>query len=74
MSAEAPPDVNGKAPAQPSGSHQNPSGLVHVQPARLGDLQPKYAQRLEHNDDNPDAHGWYAGLSEWRFLAGRVVR
>ncbi|KAI9036281.1 slipin family protein [Aspergillus affinis] len=62
MSAEAHADTNGKAPAQPSGSHHHQTGLVHVQPARLGDLQPKYAQRLEHNDDNPDAHGWYAGM------------
>jgi hypothetical protein len=33
----------------------------------MSDLQPKYAQRINHDDDNPDAHGWYAGLSESRF-------
>ncbi|OGM39347.1 stomatin family protein [Aspergillus bombycis] len=55
--------VNGKAPAQP-GSHQDRghSGLVSVQPARLADLQPKYAQKLDHDAENAEAHGWYAGL------------
>lgn len=38
--------------------------LVDVQPFRMSDLQPKYAHQIDHADDNPDAHGWYAGLSE----------
>jgi hypothetical protein len=38
--------------------------LINVQPARPNELQPKYAQRIQHDDDNPDAHGWYAGLSK----------
>lgn len=40
--------------------------LVDVQPFRMSDLQPKYAHQINHADDNPDAHGWYAGLSELR--------
>ncbi|KAJ5519629.1 hypothetical protein N7463_000082 [Penicillium fimorum] len=55
--------VNGastsKAPAVDRGVHQP---LVDVQPFRMSDLQPKYAHRINHDDDNPDAHGWYAGL------------
>lgn len=39
--------------------------LVQVQPARVEDLQPRYAQQIQHSDDNPDAHGWYAGFSEF---------
>ncbi|KAB8230451.1 slipin family protein [Aspergillus alliaceus] len=63
MSAED-PAVNGKAPVQPLGHHDSHghSALVNVQPARLADLQPKYAQRIEHDAENPEAHGWYAGL------------
>lgn len=58
--------VNGKAPAQPGSHHdRGHSGLVSVQPARLADLQPKYAQKLEHDAENPEAHGWYAGLSKF---------
>jgi hypothetical protein len=38
--------------------------LINVQPARLNDLQPKYAQRIQHDDDNPDLHGWYAGFGK----------
>jgi hypothetical protein len=37
---------------------------VNVQPARLGDLQPRYAATIQHDDDNPDAHSWYAQLSK----------
>lgn len=40
--------------------------LVQVQPARAEDLQPRYAQQIKHSDDNPDAHGWYAGFSEYQ--------
>ncbi|KKK15865.1 stomatin family protein [Aspergillus rambellii] len=58
MSAEA-SSVNGKAPVRP---HHRPSGIVNVQPARLSDLQPKYAQVLEQDHQNPEAHGWYASF------------
>lgn len=73
MSAPADPNVNGKAPAQPTGSqHPHRQGqLVNVQPARLGDLQPKYAQQIDHDGDDTAAHGWYGSfskcLSERRF-------
>ena len=59
-------DINGKAPAQPVDPRPSASArnnLVNVQPARLEDLQPKYAQQIQHSEDNPDAHGWYAGFS-----------
>jgi hypothetical protein len=53
-----------KAPApHPGASRHDERGLVKVQPARLQDLQPKYASRIEHDEDNPDAHGWYSQLS-----------
>ncbi|KAL4862541.1 hypothetical protein BDV12DRAFT_178663 [Aspergillus spectabilis] len=49
--------VNGKAPlSNPAG------GLVNVQPPRLSDLQPKYASVIQHDDNNPEAHGWYASF------------
>ena len=50
-----------KAPVHNRGVDQS---LVDVQPFRMSDLQPKYAHQINHGDDNPDAHGWYAGLSE----------
>ncbi|KAJ5692929.1 hypothetical protein N7462_002352 [Penicillium macrosclerotiorum] len=56
---------NSKAPLQ---EHDNPNvarnghGLVKVQPARLDDLQPRYASTIQHDQDNPEAHGWYARL------------
>jgi len=61
---------NGKAPAAasdqgsstPAPARDRP--LVNVQPARLGDLQPRYAAKIDHQDDNPDAHGWYSALSK----------
>ncbi|KAL4931113.1 slipin family protein [Aspergillus undulatus] len=49
--------VNGKAPA-----HHPAHGLVDVQPPRLSDLQPKYASVIQHDGNNPDAHGWYASF------------
>ena len=55
--------VNEPAVARPT------QGLVNVQPARLADLQPRYAATIQHDDDNPDAHGWYAQLSKWRLLS-----
>lgn len=68
MSAPTDTSVNGKAPAQPAGSgsranHQR--GLVNVQPARLSDLQPKYAQQINHGGDESVAHGWYASFSKY---------
>ncbi|KAE8557197.1 hypothetical protein EYB25_001903 [Talaromyces marneffei] len=51
---------NGKAPQAPGNRPAN--SLVQVQPARAEDLQPRYAQQIKHDDDNPDAHGWYASM------------
>lgn len=53
---------NGKAPAEQP--HIPQDRLINVQPARPDDLQPKYAAKIDHDDDNPDAHGWYAGFSK----------
>lgn len=64
--------TNGKAPVV--GPERRPhDGLVQVQPARLEDLQPKYAQTIKHDEDNPAAHGWYASMSE-SFLSQRYSR
>lgn len=63
---------NGKAPAI-SPERIPRDGLVKVQPARLEDLQPKYAQTIQHDEDNPAAHGWYASLS-MSFLLQRYSR
>lgn len=52
---------NGKAPVQSTPGH----GPIAVQPARLGDLQPSYAQQIQHDADNPDAHSWYASMSKF---------
>ncbi|KAJ9217426.1 hypothetical protein DTO166G4_1057 [Paecilomyces variotii] len=54
---------NGKA-AVPESNHVGfrPNTVVKVQPARLDDLQPRYAQRIQHSEENPEAHGWYAGM------------
>jgi hypothetical protein len=62
--------VNGastsKAPVNQSedraGHHR---GLVKVQPARLEDLQPRYASTIQHEEENSEAHGWYARLSTY---------
>lgn len=57
-------DVNGKS-AQPSSQARNTQGgYVKVQPARLADLQPKYAQQIDHEGDDTAAHGWYGSLSK----------
>ncbi|KAF4151688.1 hypothetical protein CNMCM8927_000280 [Aspergillus lentulus] len=54
---------NGKAPVQSVPGHSaHTRGPVVVQPARLDDLQPRYAQQIQHDADNPDAHSWYASL------------
>lgn len=60
------PQANGKAPAQGPTVRQlnSQNGLVHVQPARLEDLQPRYASQVQHSSDDPAAHGWYAGFSK----------
>lgn len=60
--------VNGastsKAPAnEPEIAARHNPGLVKVQPARLEDLQPRYASTIQHDEENPEAHGWYARLS-----------
>jgi hypothetical protein len=65
--ASNPPSTNGHVAsgkaAQPP-IQQLPSSLVLVQPARAEDLQPSYAQQIKHNQDNPDAHSWYASFSK----------
>lgn len=60
---------NHKAPSTgplPSDVGFRPSnnGLVTVQPARLEDLQPSYAQVLKHPDGDANVHGWYASMSK----------
>ncbi|KAL1989533.1 hypothetical protein VTN49DRAFT_6730 [Thermomyces lanuginosus] len=54
------PPTNGKAPARDPSMIQD--RIVQVQPARIEDLQPSYAQKIQHAEDNPEAHGWYASL------------
>ncbi|KAJ6115630.1 hypothetical protein N7523_006047 [Penicillium sp. IBT 18751x] len=52
-----------KAPVgEPERHPQHDRGLVKVQPARLDDLQPRYASTIQHDQDNPEAHGWYARM------------
>jgi hypothetical protein len=58
--------TNGAGSSKAPEDHPVPQRLVNVQPARMGDLQPKYAARIQHDDDNPDAHGWYAAMSTSR--------
>ena len=58
--------TNGKAPEQPESSTDigfRPQPIVKVQPARLEDLQPSYAQVMRHADGNEAGHGWYASMS-----------
>lgn len=57
---------NGKTPVHERDAHaaSHERRLVNVQPARLDDLQPKYAQTINHDGDNPDVHGWYASCSK----------
>ncbi|PGH15430.1 hypothetical protein AJ79_02406 [Helicocarpus griseus UAMH5409] len=62
------PNTNGKRPASRDhpplsdvGFRPSNNGVVTVQPARLEDLQPSYAQTLKH-PENEAAHSWYAGL------------
>lgn len=76
--------ADGKAPvsSEPSTTTPNPAvgfrsnnndRTVKVQPARLEDLQPTYAQTLPVNNDNPAAHGWYASMSKFSVLQA-VIR
>ncbi|KAK9847141.1 hypothetical protein MYU51_020419 [Penicillium brevicompactum] len=51
---------NSKAPAGDAEIRQK--RLINVQPLRPNELQPKYAQRIQHDLNDPDAHGWFAGL------------
>ncbi|KAJ6166965.1 hypothetical protein N7470_002412 [Penicillium chermesinum] len=56
---------SGKAPVlepQTDNHARQPDRLVNVQPARLSDLQPKYASVIQHDNSNPDAAGWYASF------------
>ncbi|EEQ27811.1 stomatin family protein [Microsporum canis CBS 113480] len=67
---------NGKAPAIQRDPQQQQQGepeasgvgfrphhdLISVQPARLDDLQPRYAQVLRPDEDNPAAHSWYSSF------------
>lgn len=61
---------HGKARARsPSPSHSGfkpPGGseIITVQPARLEDLQPSYAQVLHHPTQGSAGHGWYATISK----------
>lgn len=62
----SPLSSNHKAPASgplPSDVGFRPSNVT-VQPARLEDLQPSYAQVLKHPDGDATVHGWYASMSE----------
>lgn len=45
-------------------SNRLATSLVQVQPARREDLQPRYAQQIAHDDENPAAHSWYASMSK----------
>ncbi|KMU71811.1 stomatin family protein [Coccidioides immitis RMSCC 3703] len=67
------PQSNSKAPAasqEPShaalkaGAQPGSAGgeIITVQPARLEDLQPSYAQILNHPTQSAAGHGWYAAL------------
>ncbi|OJJ36537.1 hypothetical protein ASPWEDRAFT_411430 [Aspergillus wentii DTO 134E9] len=65
MSSPDAADINGKAPAQSPAAANRPRGgqVVNVQPARLADLQPRYAQQINHEDaNNTAAHSWYGSL------------
>jgi len=54
-----------KAPVEEPQRHaRDDRHLVKVQPARLDDLQPRYASTIQHDQDNPEAHGWYATMSK----------
>jgi len=58
--------ASGKTPVHERDDRQpyHERRLVNVQPARVDDLQPKYAQTIQHDEENPEAHGWYASCSK----------
>ncbi|KKZ67675.1 hypothetical protein EMCG_06735 [[Emmonsia] crescens] len=67
LEENSPFSSNHKAPASgplPSdvGFRPSNSRVVTVQPARLEDLQPSYAQVLKHPDGDATVHGWYASM------------
>ncbi|EEP82454.1 conserved hypothetical protein [Uncinocarpus reesii 1704] len=53
---DQPPDVF-KSNNRPGGGE-----IISVQPARLEDLQPSYAQILNHPTQSTDGHGWYSAI------------
>ncbi|KAK2750940.1 hypothetical protein FQN57_000014 [Myotisia sp. PD_48] len=53
---------NGKAPSRPELGFRPREDIIVVQPAKLEDLQPRYAQTLQADVDNPAAHSWYSAL------------
>ncbi|WEW55019.1 hypothetical protein PRK78_000446 [Emydomyces testavorans] len=55
-----PPMQSGPKPLRQPGA--GAGEVITVQPARLEDLQPSYAQVLRHPTDSGAGHGWYAGL------------
>ncbi|KAI1933554.1 hypothetical protein LOZ66_003705 [Ophidiomyces ophidiicola] len=62
-SAKAP--LRSESPVQVGFKSQAASetpGIIAVQPARLEDLQPSYAQVLQHPTDSNSGHGWYSTL------------
>lgn len=61
--------VEEPAPHHHHATHTGP--LVKVQPARLADLQPRYASTIQHDSDNPDAHGWYSGMSKYFYPSSK---
>ena len=48
----------------------NSGPLVVVQPPQRGDLQPSYAQQIQHDDTNPSNNGWYAKMKD---TLGRMI-
>jgi hypothetical protein len=62
--------TNGKAPAA---NPERREPLINVQPPRLEELQPKYAQHIDHDQDNPETHGWYASFSRFFHLSRGFV-
>ena len=51
-------------------STTNNGTLVAVQPPRREDLQPSYAQEIQHEDTNPSNKGWYAKMKD---TLGRII-
>ena len=63
---------NGKTASPPDVGFRRTNGgpggqaaqLINVIPPRREDLQPKYAQTLQAEDDEGD-HGWYGSMSKF---------